>query len=102
MGCDVIDKIYNRGFEKGFKQGFEEGMEQAALLFRKLLARNRIEDVKKACKDRQYFMQLLKEFGIIQATCTRRPSSSCPKTSASPSNLAPCTPDQPAHGEYHA
>lgn len=94
MGCDVIDKIYNRGFE--------EGMEQAALLFRKLLARNRIEDAKKACKDKQYFMQLLKEFGIIQATCTRRPSSSCPKTSASPSNLAPCTPDQPAHGEYHA
>ena len=60
MGCDVIDKIVNRGF----KQGFEEGMEQAASLFRKLLAQNRIEDLKKACKDRQYFMQLLKEFGI--------------------------------------
>ena len=57
MGCDVIDKIYNRGFE--------EGMEQAALLFRKLLAQKRIEDAKKACKDRQYFMQLMKEFGIV-------------------------------------
>ena len=76
MGCDVIDKIVNRGFkqgfeegykqgfEEGFKQGVEEGMEQAASLFRKLLAQNRIEDLKKACKDRQYFMQLLKEFGI--------------------------------------
>ena len=68
MGCDVIDKIYNRGFEKGFKQGFEEGfkqeMEQVALLMRKLFAQKRIEDVKKACKDRQYLMQLMKEFGI--------------------------------------
>ena len=82
MGCDVIDKIFNRGFEKGFKQGFEEGMEQAALLMRKLLAQKRIEDLKKACKDKQYLMQLLKEFGIIQTACTRGPSSSCQKTSA--------------------
>ncbi len=69
MGCDVIDKIYNRGFEKGYKQGFEEGvkqgLEQAALLMRKLFAQKRIEDIRKACKDRDYFMQLMKEFGIV-------------------------------------
>ncbi len=73
MGCDVIDKIFNRGFEKGYKQGFEEGykqglkegMEQAALLMRKLFAQKRIEDIRKACKDRDYFMQLMKEFGIV-------------------------------------
>ncbi len=85
MGCDVIDKIYNRGFEKGYKQGFEEGfkqgfeegfnqgfeegfkegLEQVALLMRKLFAQKRIEDIRKACKDRDYFMQLMKEFGIV-------------------------------------
>ncbi len=78
MGCDVIDKIFNRGFEEGVKQG----MEQVALLMRKLFAQKRIEDIRKACKDREYLMQLMKEFGIIQAACTRRPSSSCPKTSS--------------------
>ncbi len=82
MGCDVIDKIYNRGFEKGFEEGVKQGMEQVALLMRKLFAQKRIEDIRKACKDREYLMQLMKEFGIIQAACTRRPSSSCPKTSS--------------------
>ncbi len=105
MGCDVIDKIFNRGFEQGFEEGFkqgqEEGMEQVALLMKKLFAQKRIEDVKKACKDKQYLMQLMKEFDIIQPACTRSPSSSCPKTSAYPSNLPPCKPDT-AHGEYHA
>ncbi len=57
MGCDVIDKIFNRGFE--------QGMEQVALLMRKLFAQKRIEDIRKACKDRDYFMQLMKEFGIV-------------------------------------
>ncbi len=61
MGCDVIDKIFNRGFEEGVKQG----MEQVALLMRKLFAQKRIEDIRKACKDRDYLMQLMKEFGIV-------------------------------------
>ena len=56
MGCDVIDRIENRGIE--------QGMEQVALLMRKLFAQNRIEDIRKACKDRHYCKQLLKEFGI--------------------------------------
>ncbi len=59
--CDVIDKIENRGIAKGR----EEGIDELALLMKKLFAQNRIDDAKKVSEDKQYCMQLLKEFALI-------------------------------------
>ena len=61
MGCDVIDKIVERGIAKGR----EEGINEMALLIEKLVDQNRFEDVKKVSKDKEYRMQLLKQFALI-------------------------------------
>ena len=61
MGCDVIDKIVERGIAKGR----EEGIDEMALLIEKLVDQNRFEDVKKVSKDKEYRMQLLKQFALI-------------------------------------
>ena len=61
MGCDVIDKIVERGIAKGR----EEGIDEMALLIEKLVDQNRFEDVKKVSKDKEYRMHLLKQFALI-------------------------------------
>ncbi len=55
--CDVIDRIENRGIDKG--------VDKLALLLEKLLAQNRFDDVKKISKDKEYRIQLLKQFALI-------------------------------------
>ena len=47
------------------KEGREEGSEITSSLFDILLDNNRIEDAKKAAKDKDYRNQLLEEFGLI-------------------------------------
>ena len=59
--CDVIDRIENRGIDKGINIGFDK----LALLMEKLVDQNRFEDLKKISKDKEYRMQLLKQFALI-------------------------------------
>ncbi len=61
MGCDVIDRIENRGIDKGINIGIDK----VNMLMKKLFAQNRIDDAKRVSEDRQYCMQLLKEFALI-------------------------------------
>ena len=58
--CDVLDKVENRGIVKGESRG-ENKM---ALLVKKLLDQNRIDDVKRASEDEKSRAELMKEFGI--------------------------------------
>ena len=66
--CDVLDKVENRGIAKGIAKGKAEGKiegeDTLALLMKKLLDQNRIEDVKRASEDKEYRARLMKEFGI--------------------------------------
>ena len=69
MGCDVIDRIVDRSRkearQEGRQEGREEGIDEMALLIEKLVDQNRFEDVKKVSKDKEYRMQLLKQFALI-------------------------------------
>ena len=58
--CDVLDKVENRGIVKGESRG-ENKM---ALLVKKLLDQNRIDDVKRASEDEKSRAELMKELGI--------------------------------------
>lgn len=58
--CDVLDKVENRGIVKGENRG-ENKM---ALLVKKLLDQNRIDDAKRASEDKEYRTRLMKELGI--------------------------------------
>ena len=84
MGCDVLDRVENRGIEIGRKEGREEGRKEGReegrkegrkegktegednirLLSQKLFSQDRIEDVKRVMEDKDYCDQLKKEFGI--------------------------------------
>ena len=57
---DVLDKVENRGIVKGESRG-ENKM---ALLVKKLLDQNRIDDVKRASEDEKSRAELMKELGI--------------------------------------
>ena len=66
--CDVLDKVESRGIAKGIEKGIVKGESRGenkmALLVKKLLDQNRIDDVKRASEDEVYRDQLIKEFGI--------------------------------------
>ncbi len=66
--CEVLDKVENRGFAKGeIKgkiEGKIEGQDILALLMEKLFDQNRVEDAKRASKNKEYRTQLMEEFGI--------------------------------------
>ncbi len=76
MGCDVLDRVENRGIEIGREEGRKEGREEGrkegktegednlALLSQKLFSQDRIEDLKRVMDDKEYREQLKKEFGI--------------------------------------
>ncbi len=88
--CDVLDRIENRGIDKGITIGIEkgrkegrvegrregrvegrqEGRDEVAELMGKLLEQNLLEhelinEIRKASKDKEYRMHLLKEYKII-------------------------------------
>ena len=58
----------NRGIEKGIAKGIVKGESRGenkmALLVKKLLDQNRIDDVKRASEDEKSRAELMKEFGI--------------------------------------
>ena len=63
--CDVLDKVENRGIEKGIVKGEKPGgKNKMALLVKKLLDQNRIDDVKRASEDEKSRAELMKELGI--------------------------------------
>ena len=61
--CDVLDKVENRGIEKGIVKGESRGENKMALLVKKLLDQNRIDDVKRASEDEKSRAELMKELG---------------------------------------
>ncbi|MDO4841004.1 MAG: hypothetical protein Q3990_10080 [Desulfovibrionaceae bacterium] len=72
--CDVLDRIEKRGIDKGITIGIEkgrqEGRDEVAELMEKLLEQNFLEhdlinEIRKASKDKEYRMHLLKEYKII-------------------------------------
>lgn len=62
--CDVLDKVESRGIEKGIVKGESRGENKMALLVKKLLDQNRIDDVKRASEDEKSRAELMKELGI--------------------------------------
>ena len=54
--CEVLDKVENRGKA--------EGENKMALLVKKLLDQNRIDDIKQVSENEEYRAKLMKEFGI--------------------------------------
>ena len=70
--CNVLDRIENQGIEKGLAKGLEKGLakgksegeDKMALLVKKLLEQDRIDDVRKASEDKGYREQLMREFSI--------------------------------------
>ena len=62
--CDVLDKVESRGIEKGIVKGESRGENKMALLVKKLLDQNRIDDVKRASEDEKSRAELVKELGI--------------------------------------
>ena len=62
--CDVLDKVENRGIEKGIVKGESRGENKMALLVKKLLDQNRIDDVKRASEDENSRAELMNELGI--------------------------------------
>ena len=66
--CDLLDKVESRGIEKGIAKGIVKGESRGenkmALLVKKLLDQNRIDDVKRASEDEKSRAELMKEFGI--------------------------------------
>ncbi len=68
--CDVLDRIEKRGIDKGIGIGRDEGRDEVAELMGKLLEQNLLEhelinEIRKASKDKEYRMHLLKEYKII-------------------------------------
>ena len=61
---DVLDKVENRGIEKGIVKGESRGENKMALLVKKLLDQNRIDDVKRASEDEKSRAELMEELGI--------------------------------------
>ena len=64
--CDVLDKVENRGIEKGIVKGESRGENKMALLVKKLLDQNRIDDVKRASEDEKSRAELMKELGSTE------------------------------------
>ena len=62
--CDVLDKVENRGIKKGIAKGESRRENKMALLVKKLLDQNRIDDVKRASEDEKCRAELMKELGI--------------------------------------
>ena len=62
--CDVLDKVENRGIKEGIAKGESRRENKMALLVKKLLDQNRIDDVKRASEDEKGCAELMKELGI--------------------------------------
>ena len=61
---ETLDKVESRGIEKGIVKGESRGENKMALLVKKLLDQNRIDDVKRASEDEKSRAELMKELGI--------------------------------------
>lgn len=59
-----LSNIREEGRKQGIEEGREEGMEKLNSLYAILLESNRMDDVVKATKDKQYREQLFKEFNL--------------------------------------
>ena len=53
------------GFKQGIEQGIEQGEDRALLLMKKLLESDRMEDLQRALRDRDYQKKLMKELNIL-------------------------------------
>ena len=62
IGADS-DKMCIR--DRGIEQGIEQGEDRALLLMKKLLESDRMEDLQRALRDRDYQKKLMKELNIL-------------------------------------
>ncbi len=63
--CEVLDRIENRGRQEGLRVGRQEGENAFALLMQKLFETGRVEDAKRATKNKEYRHLLMKELSIF-------------------------------------
>ncbi len=61
---DEFSRGKKEGLEQGVQQGLEQGEDRVVALNKKLLAENRIIDLKRAMEDGGYRKKLYKEFGL--------------------------------------
>lgn len=65
-----LEKGLEQGLEQGLERGLERGLEQGEArvnqLIQKLLESNRMADIQKAVKDREYQKKLFAEFDLLQ------------------------------------
>lgn len=59
-----LEEGHKSGLEEGHKSGLEEGEERLNLLNMKLVDDNRIDDLHKIMKDKNYRQKLYAEYGI--------------------------------------
>ncbi|MDY5021847.1 MAG: hypothetical protein SPE99_05545 [Blautia sp.] len=56
--------LLEEGIEKGIKKGIAQGESLGIELSKRLLADNRIDDLRRAVEDKAYWDELIKEYGI--------------------------------------
>ena len=56
--------LLEEGIEKGIKKGIAQGESLGIELSKRLLADNRINDLRRAVEDKAYWDELIKEYGI--------------------------------------
>ena len=64
LGQMLYDDGVKKGMERGMERGREEGQKQLTELMNRLIEADRLDDLKKVAKDKEFKDQLLKEFGI--------------------------------------
>ena len=64
LGQMLYDDGVKKGMERGMERGREEGQKQLTELMNRLIEADRLDDLKKVAKDKEFKEQLLKEFGI--------------------------------------
>jgi len=65
MGGQILYTHADELLDQGREEGREEGKDNLAELFRRLLADQRDEDVKRALEDEAYMDSLLEEYGLV-------------------------------------
>ena len=63
--CKAFDDLMADSRKAGLVEGLDRGENRMGILSKKLIISNRIEDLLRASRDRQYRRELMKEFGIV-------------------------------------
>ena len=61
-----LDKQYRNGREEGMAEGREEGMDNISKLLKLLVSEKKYDEIEKISEDKEYQMELLKKYKIIE------------------------------------